>query len=41
MGNQRNQTIYKLWAPIYDKVMGPFASKARRRAIELLNLRAG
>lgn len=41
MNNQRNQTIYQLWAPIYDKVMGPFAGKARRHAIELLNLRAG
>jgi phosphatidylethanolamine/phosphatidyl-N-methylethanolamine N-methyltransferase len=41
MDNQRNQTIYKLWAPIYDKVMGPFAGKARRQAIELLNLQPG
>jgi phosphatidylethanolamine/phosphatidyl-N-methylethanolamine N-methyltransferase len=41
MDNQRNQTLYKWWAPIYDKVMGPFARSARRRAIELLNLRAG
>jgi len=41
MDNRRNQTIYKLWAPIYDKIMGPFAGKARQRAIELLNLRAG
>ena len=41
MDNRRNQTIYKLWAPVYDKVMGPFADKARRHAIELLNLRAG
>ena len=41
MDNERNQTIYKLWAPVYDKVMGPFASKARRHAIELLNLRVG
>src|SRR5512136_2032019 len=41
MDNERNQTIYKLWAPIYDKVMGPFAGKARRHAIELLNLRVG
>ena len=41
MNNERNQTIYKLWAPIYDKVMGPFAGKARRHAIELLNLRVG
>jgi phosphatidylethanolamine/phosphatidyl-N-methylethanolamine N-methyltransferase len=41
MNNRRNQTIYKLWAPIYDKVMGPFAGKARRYAIGLLNLRMG
>jgi phosphatidylethanolamine/phosphatidyl-N-methylethanolamine N-methyltransferase len=41
MDNRRNQAIYRLWAPIYDRVMGPFAGKARRRAIELLNLRAG
>lgn len=41
MNNERNQTIYKLWAPVYDRVMGPFAGKARRRAIELLNLCAG
>ena len=38
MDDERNQTIYKLWAPIYDKVMGPFAGKARRHAIELLKL---
>jgi phosphatidylethanolamine/phosphatidyl-N-methylethanolamine N-methyltransferase len=41
MNDERNQTIYQLWAPVYDKVMGPFAGKARQRAIELLNLRAG
>jgi len=41
MDDERNQSIYKLWAPIYDKVMGPFAGKARRHAIELLNLRVG
>jgi phosphatidylethanolamine/phosphatidyl-N-methylethanolamine N-methyltransferase len=39
MNDERNQIIYKLWAPIYDKVMEPFAGKARRHAIELLNLR--
>lgn len=41
MDNGRNQTIYQLWAPVYDKVMGPFADKARRHAIELLNLQPG
>ena len=40
MNDERNQTIYKLWAPVYDKIMGPFAGKARRHALELLNLRA-
>ena len=41
MNDERNQTIYRWWAPVYDKVMGPFAGKARQRAIEALNLRAG
>jgi phosphatidylethanolamine/phosphatidyl-N-methylethanolamine N-methyltransferase len=41
MKDERNQTIYRLWAPVYDKVMGPFAGTARRQALELLNLRAG
>ena len=41
MDDQRNQTIYRVWAPIYDKVMGPFTGKARRHAIELVNLHAG
>jgi phosphatidylethanolamine/phosphatidyl-N-methylethanolamine N-methyltransferase len=41
MNDERNQTIYKWWAPIYDRVMGPFAGKARRQAIELLKLQPG
>jgi ubiquinone/menaquinone biosynthesis C-methylase UbiE len=41
MDNERNQAVYQLWAPIYDTVMGPFAGKARRHALELLNLRTG
>ncbi len=41
MNDERNQTIYKWWAPVYDKVMGPFAGKPRRRAIELLKLQPG
>ncbi len=40
MNDGRNQTIYKLWAPVYDLVMGPFAGKARQHALELLSLRA-
>ena len=41
MDDERNQIIYKLWAPFYDTVMGPFAGKARQHAIELLGLRPG
>jgi ubiquinone/menaquinone biosynthesis C-methylase UbiE len=41
MNDERNLTIYKLWAPVYDKVMGPFAGRARKHAIELLNLQRG
>ncbi len=41
MDNGRNQTIYKLWAPVYDLVMKPFADRARRHAIELLRLQPG
>ena len=38
---RRNRTTYKLWAPVYDKVMGPFAGQARQHAIELLKLQPG
>ncbi len=41
MDDRRNQTIYKRWAPVYDRVMGPFAGKARQQAIELLELQPG
>ena len=41
MNDNSNRTIYKLWAPIYDRVMGTFAGKARRHAIELLKLQPG
>ena len=41
MNNERNRTTYKLWAPVYDKVMGPFAGQARQHAIELLMLQPG
>jgi ubiquinone/menaquinone biosynthesis C-methylase UbiE len=41
MDDKRNQTIYKLWAPVYDKVMRPFYGQARQHAIELLMLQPG
>jgi phosphatidylethanolamine/phosphatidyl-N-methylethanolamine N-methyltransferase len=41
MEDKRNLQIYRTWAPIYDAVMRPVYGRARRRAIELLNLQAG
>lgn len=41
MDDKRNLKIYRRWAPIYDRIMRPIYGVARRRAIELLNLRAG
>jgi phosphatidylethanolamine/phosphatidyl-N-methylethanolamine N-methyltransferase len=41
MEDKRNLKIYRTWAPIYDAVMRPVYGRARRRAIELLNLQAG
>lgn len=36
MNNQHNQTIYRLYAPIYDRAMRRLTHAARRRAMELL-----
>lgn len=41
MDDRRNLKIYRTWAPIYDSMMRPVYGAARRRAIELLNLKAG
>lgn len=41
MNNKRNLTTYRLWAPVYDFVMRPVYGRARRRAIEILNLQPG
>ena len=41
MDDKRNLTTYRLWAPVYDYVMRPVYGRARRRAIELLNLQPG
>lgn len=41
MNNKRNLTTYRLWAPVYDFVMRPVYGRARRHAIELLNLQPG
>lgn len=40
--NARNRLTYTFWAPFYDLLVGaPIISKARRRSIEVLDLRAG
>jgi len=36
-----NQTAYRLYAPIYDALFGPFYASARRRAAQLLALQPG
>lgn len=39
--NDWNRLIYRLWAPIYDETLNQFFMPGRRRAIALLDLRAG
>ena len=41
MRNPVNQAVYQLYAPIYDWLFGAIMQKARRRAIELLQLHPG
>ncbi len=39
--NRWNRIVYRLWSPFYDTLFGPIAARARRRALELLDLKAG
>lgn len=41
MNNRWNQIVYRLWAPFYDAVLERFFRDGRRRAMEVLGLRAG
>ncbi len=41
MRNPVNQAVYQLYVPIYDWLFGAIMQKARRRAIELLQLHPG
>ncbi|MBT8470695.1 MAG: class I SAM-dependent methyltransferase [Myxococcales bacterium] len=41
MNNQRNRFVYRLWAPVYDAVLGRLFQQGRRRAMEQLGLKAG
>ncbi|OPZ75538.1 MAG: Demethylmenaquinone methyltransferase [Verrucomicrobia bacterium ADurb.Bin474] len=41
MNNRRNLLIYRMWAPIYDRVAGRFMCPGRSRAMAVLNLQPG
>lgn len=41
MQNRTNLSIYRLWAPVYDLLLGAFFLPGRRRALEVVDLRAG
>ena len=41
MNDQHNRRIYRMWAPIYDRMLGALFLPGRKRAVETLNLRAG
>lgn len=41
MTNRWNRFIYRLWAPVYDSTVNHFFMPGRRRAMELLALKAG
>jgi ubiquinone/menaquinone biosynthesis C-methylase UbiE len=39
MTNRRNQVIYRLWAPVYDAILGRFFLPGRKRALSVLGLK--
>jgi ubiquinone/menaquinone biosynthesis C-methylase UbiE len=41
MTNQRNQVMYRLWAPVYDAILSRAFMPGRRRAMQALNLKPG
>jgi phosphatidylethanolamine/phosphatidyl-N-methylethanolamine N-methyltransferase len=41
MTNRWNQFIYRIWAPVYDTLMGRFFYPGRKRAMESLGLKPG
>ncbi|MFQ5420886.1 MAG: class I SAM-dependent methyltransferase, partial [Anaerolineae bacterium] len=41
MNNQRNLTVYRLYAPVYDALFRPVFQTARKRAIDKLRLQPG
>jgi ubiquinone/menaquinone biosynthesis C-methylase UbiE len=41
MTNRWNRLVYRIWSPIYDRGLERFFSQGRKRAMELVGLRAG
>jgi ubiquinone/menaquinone biosynthesis C-methylase UbiE len=41
MTNDRNRSIYRAWAPVYDAVLGRFFLPGRKRAIQALDIKPG
>ena len=41
MNNHWNQTVYRVWAPIYDSTVNHFFKSGRKRAMALLDLKHG
>ena len=41
MSNPVNQSVYPIYAPIYDRLLGTVMKKARQRSVDLLSLQPG
>ena len=41
MSNPVNQSVYQIYAPIYDRLFGIVMKKARQRSVDLLSLQPG
>lgn len=41
MTNEHNRAVYRLWAPLYDRLLGRFFQPGRTRAMALLAARPG
>jgi ubiquinone/menaquinone biosynthesis C-methylase UbiE len=41
MSNPVNQSVYPIYAPIYDRLFGTVMKKARQRSVDLLSLQPG
>ncbi len=41
MSNPVNQSVYPIYAPIYDRLFGTVMKKTRQRSVDLLSLQPG